>query len=122
MTRPRKDILVASKQNMSWALFYTICRIYCGTAENEEEEEDENDMESEDRDSEEAEKPAVITFDPSLPTSHAVSFTGGRTPSLNWTDVPALFRETVPLAQLRIKTVPLAHLRFLWSHFFQIIY
>lgn len=36
-----------------------------------EEEEDENDMESEDRDSEEAEKPTVITFDPSLPTSHA---------------------------------------------------
>lgn len=29
-------------------------------------------METEDRDSEEAEKPS-ITFDPSLPTSHAVS-------------------------------------------------
>lgn len=39
-------------------------------AENEEEEDD-NDMESEDRDGEEAEKPTVITFDPSLPTSHA---------------------------------------------------
>lgn len=31
-------------------------------------------METEDRDSEEAEKP-TITFDPSLPTSHAVSDT-----------------------------------------------
>lgn len=30
-------------------------------------------METEDRDSEEAEKPNIITFDPSLPTSHAVS-------------------------------------------------
>ncbi|CAG06776.1 unnamed protein product [Tetraodon nigroviridis] len=35
-----------------------------------EEEEEENDMETEDRDSEDAEKPN-ITFDPSLPTSHA---------------------------------------------------
>ncbi len=41
--------------------------------ENEEEEEEEDDMETEDRDSEEAEKPSIITFDPSLPTSHAVS-------------------------------------------------
>lgn len=48
-------------------------------AENEEEEE-ENDMESEDRDGEEAEKPTVITFDPSLPTSHAVSFTANIAP------------------------------------------
>lgn len=39
--------------------------------DNEEEEED--DMETEDRDSEEAEMPNIITFDPSLPTSHAVS-------------------------------------------------
>lgn len=39
--------------------------------DNEEEEED--DMETEDRDSEDAEKPTIITFDPSLPTSHAVS-------------------------------------------------
>lgn len=46
--------------------------LYYSMAENEEEE-DENDMESEDRDSEGAEKPSVITFDPSLPTSHAVS-------------------------------------------------
>lgn len=38
-----------------------------------EEEEEEDDMETEDRDSEEAEKPNIITFDPSLPTSHAVS-------------------------------------------------
>lgn len=38
--------------------------------ENEEEEED--DMETEDRDSEGAEKPSIINFDPSLPTSHAV--------------------------------------------------
>ncbi|XP_072540592.1 LOW QUALITY PROTEIN: protein cereblon [Salminus brasiliensis] len=37
--------------------------------ENEEEEED--DMETEDRDSEDAEKPSIINFDPSLPTSHA---------------------------------------------------
>ncbi|KAM9361162.1 protein cereblon isoform 4-T4 [Symphorus nematophorus] len=36
-----------------------------------EEEEEEDDMETEDRDSEEAEKPNIITFDPSLPTSHA---------------------------------------------------
>ena len=41
--------------------------------EEEEEEEEENDMETEDRDGEEAEKPNIITFDPSLPTSHAVS-------------------------------------------------
>lgn len=38
-----------------------------------EEEEEEDDMETEDRDNEEAEKPNIITFDPSLPTSHAVS-------------------------------------------------
>uniref|UniRef100_A0A669BAH4 Protein cereblon n=1 Tax=Oreochromis niloticus TaxID=8128 RepID=A0A669BAH4_ORENI len=36
-----------------------------------EEEEEEDDMETEDRDSEEAEKPNIITFDPSLPTSHS---------------------------------------------------
>ncbi|KAG7218170.1 hypothetical protein INR49_007452 [Caranx melampygus] len=42
----------------------------CVLTDNEEEEE-EDDMETEDRDSEEAEKPSVITFDPSLPTSHA---------------------------------------------------
>lgn len=41
--------------------------------DNEEEEEDEDDMETEDRDSEDAEKPNIINFDPSLPTSHAVS-------------------------------------------------
>lgn len=44
----------------------------CAIKDNEEEEEEENDMETEDRDSEETEKPN-ITFDPSLPTSHAVS-------------------------------------------------
>lgn len=46
-------------------------------------------MESEDRDSEEAEKPTVITFDPSLPTSHAVSvasMVASTTPSLDWSD------------------------------------
>ncbi|TRY55015.1 hypothetical protein DNTS_020753, partial [Danionella cerebrum] len=37
--------------------------------DNEEEEED--DMEAEDRDGEEAEKPTIINFDTSLPTSHA---------------------------------------------------
>lgn len=42
-------------------------------SDNEEDEEEENDMEAEDRDGEEAEKPGIITFDPSLPTSHAVS-------------------------------------------------
>uniref|UniRef100_A0A3Q0T5T2 Protein cereblon n=1 Tax=Amphilophus citrinellus TaxID=61819 RepID=A0A3Q0T5T2_AMPCI len=36
-----------------------------------EEEEEEDDMETEDQDSKEAEKPKLITFDPSLPTSHA---------------------------------------------------
>ena len=41
-------------------------------ADNEEEEEEDN-METEDRDSEVAEKPTLITFDPSLPTSHSVS-------------------------------------------------
>ncbi|TSK42086.1 Protein cereblon [Bagarius yarrelli] len=35
------------------------------------EEEEEDDMETEDRDSEGAEKPSIINFDPSLPTSHA---------------------------------------------------
>lgn len=44
--------------------------LFCAATDNEEEEE-ENDMETEDRDSEDAEKPN-ITFDPSLPTSHAV--------------------------------------------------
>lgn len=39
--------------------------------ENEEEEED--IMETEDRDGEDAEKPSIINFDTSLPTSHAVS-------------------------------------------------
>ncbi|XP_051563090.1 protein cereblon-like [Myxocyprinus asiaticus] len=38
--------------------------------ENEEEEE-EDDMEMEDRDGEDAEKPTIINFDTSLPTSHA---------------------------------------------------
>lgn len=73
-------------------------------------------MESEDRDGEEAEKPTVITFDPSLPTSHAVSFTGSITPSLNWTNVPALLGEPVPLARLKIKeSALLAPSRFfLW--------
>ncbi|XP_026069110.1 protein cereblon-like isoform X1 [Carassius auratus] len=37
--------------------------------ENEEEEED--DMETEDQDGEDAEKPSIINFDTSLPTSHA---------------------------------------------------
>ncbi|XP_056316236.1 protein cereblon [Danio aesculapii] len=37
--------------------------------ENEEEEED--DMETEDRDGEDGEKPSIINFDTSLPTSHA---------------------------------------------------
>ncbi|XP_036387080.1 protein cereblon-like isoform X2 [Megalops cyprinoides] len=39
--------------------------------ENEEEEEDEDEMETEDHDSDDAEKPNIINFDPSLPTSHA---------------------------------------------------
>lgn len=47
-----------------------VCSCSCAITDNEEEEE-ENDMETEDRDSEDAEKPN-ITFDPSLPTSHAV--------------------------------------------------
>lgn len=42
--------------------------------DNDEEEEEEDDMETEGRDSDEAGKPNLITFDPSLPTSHAVSF------------------------------------------------
>lgn len=45
---------------------------FFNVAENEEEEED--DMETEDRDGEGAEKPSIINFDTSLPTSHAVSF------------------------------------------------
>ncbi|XP_062400482.1 protein cereblon [Sardina pilchardus] len=36
-----------------------------------ENEEDDDDLEMEDRDSDEAEKPNIINFDPSLPTSHA---------------------------------------------------
>uniref|UniRef100_A0A3B3ZYH2 Protein cereblon n=1 Tax=Periophthalmus magnuspinnatus TaxID=409849 RepID=A0A3B3ZYH2_9GOBI len=39
--------------------------------DNDEEEEDEDEMATEDRDSEDPEKPSIITFDPSLPTSHA---------------------------------------------------
>lgn len=46
--------------------FYLLCFF----VENEEVEEDE--METEDLDSEGAEKPSIINFDPSLPTSHAV--------------------------------------------------
>uniref|UniRef100_A0A672M9D6 Protein cereblon-like n=1 Tax=Sinocyclocheilus grahami TaxID=75366 RepID=A0A672M9D6_SINGR len=42
---------------------------FCFSTENEEEEED--DMETEDRDGEDAEKPSIINFDTSLPTSHA---------------------------------------------------
>lgn len=38
----------------------------------ESEEEDDNDMEVEDQDSKEAEKPNIINFDTSLPTSHMV--------------------------------------------------
>lgn len=44
----------------------------CVMSGDEEEEVEEDDMETEDRDDEETEKPN-ITFDPSLPTSHAVS-------------------------------------------------
>ncbi|KAK7878772.1 hypothetical protein WMY93_030932 [Mugilogobius chulae] len=40
--------------------------------DNDEEEEDEDEMETDDRDSgDDPEKPSTITFDPSLPTSHA---------------------------------------------------
>ncbi|KAG9353236.1 hypothetical protein JZ751_017812 [Albula glossodonta] len=42
------------------------------TLENEEEEDEEDEMESEDNDSDDVEKPNIINFDPSLPTSHAV--------------------------------------------------
>lgn len=45
----------------------------CAFLTDNEEEEEEDDMETEDRDSEGSEKPTLITFDPSLPTSHAVS-------------------------------------------------
>lgn len=38
---------------------------------NDEDDEEEDDMETEDRDSDDAETPSAITFDPSLPTSHA---------------------------------------------------
>lgn len=68
-------------------VFASFSTLYCQTVENEEEE-DENDMESEDRDGEGAEKPTVITFDPSLPTSHAVSVTAGITAGT----YPLLFR------------------------------
>lgn len=40
----------------------------------ESEEEDDNEMEVEDQDSKEAEKPNIINFDTSLPTSHMVCF------------------------------------------------
>lgn len=50
-----------------------MCLCACCAMTDNEEEEEENDMETEDRDSEEAEKPSIITFDPSLPTSHSVS-------------------------------------------------
>lgn len=51
-------------------------RCACCDVDNEAEEEEveeEDVMETEDRDNEGAEKPTSITFDPSLPTSHAVS-------------------------------------------------
>lgn len=49
-----------------------VCFSLCNVTDNEAEEE-EDDMETEDRDNEDAEKPNIITFDPSLPTSHSVS-------------------------------------------------
>lgn len=49
--------------------FYTI---FCMCSLAEGEEEDDNEMEIEDQDSKEAEKPNVINFDTSLPTSHVV--------------------------------------------------
>uniref|UniRef100_A0A8C6UIZ9 Protein cereblon n=1 Tax=Neogobius melanostomus TaxID=47308 RepID=A0A8C6UIZ9_9GOBI len=49
---------------MAWLIAFYVCSM----VDNDEEEED--DMETEDRD-EEPEKPNTITFDPSLPTSHA---------------------------------------------------
>lgn len=52
------------------------------SVENEEEEE-EDDMEMEDRDNEGAEKPSIINFDPSLPTSHAVRSQWSLTPNIH---------------------------------------
>lgn len=51
--------------------FYTI---FCMCLSVESEEEDDNEMEVEDQDSKEAEKPNIINFDTSLPTSHMVCF------------------------------------------------
>lgn len=44
--------------------------LFCLLAESEEE--DDTEMEVEDQDSREAEKPNIINFDTSLPTSHMV--------------------------------------------------
>lgn len=48
--------------------------IFCMCLSVESEEEDDNEMEVEDQDSKEAEKPNIINFDTSLPTSHMVCF------------------------------------------------
>lgn len=58
--------------SQSLLVFYTI---FCMCLLAESEEEDDNEMEVvEDQDSKEAEKPNVINFDTSLPTSHVVCF------------------------------------------------
>lgn len=45
---------------------------FCMCLLAESEEEDDNEMEVEDQDGKEAEKPNMINFDTSLPTSHVV--------------------------------------------------
>lgn len=45
---------------------------FCVCLLAESEEEDDNEMEVEDQDGKEAEKPNMINFDTSLPTSHVV--------------------------------------------------
>lgn len=46
--------------------------VFCLCLLVESEEEDDNEMEVEDQDGKEAEKPNIINFDTSLPTSHVV--------------------------------------------------
>lgn len=48
--------------------------MFCMCLSVESEEEDDSEMEVEDQDSKEAEKPNIINFDTSLPTSHVVCF------------------------------------------------
>ncbi|PKU35078.1 protein hypothetical protein [Limosa lapponica baueri] len=71
-----RECLACHKGNRSFVMqvWFLLPSVSCSCGvieeETESEEEDDNDMEVEDQDSKEAEKPNIINFDTSLPTSH----------------------------------------------------